>query len=74
MSQQSKNENNQQDDIRYDFEDYDVTFKHDDASNDDFSEVIIEGRGVARPSQGEYLENVVLASGMAALQSERFRS
>ena len=73
MSQQNKNEW-EQENIRTDFEDFDVTFKHDDESNDDFSEVIIEGRGTVRSSQGEYLENVVLASGMASLQSERFRS
>ena len=73
MSQQNKNEFDNEP-IRTDFEDFDVTFKHDDASNDDFAEVIIEGRGVSRQSQGEYLENVVLASGMSVLQSERFRS
>ncbi|MBR2590686.1 MAG: LCP family protein [Clostridia bacterium] len=73
MSQQNKNEFDNEE-IRTDFEDFDVTFKSDDASNEDFSEVIIEGRGVSRSSEGEYLENVVLASGMAALQSERFRT
>ena len=73
MSQQNKNDF-EKEEIRTDFEDFDVTFKNDDASNDDFAEVIIEGRGAAKPSEGAYLENVVLASGMAALQSERFRT
>ena len=74
MSQQNEHNEIENEEIRTDFEDFDVTFKHDDASNDDFSEVIIEGRGVAKSHEGEYLENVVLASGMAALQSERFRA
>lgn len=79
MSQQNKNEeiNNEEiksEEVRTDFEDFDKNFKHEDLSNDDFAEVIIEGRGEARPSEGEYLENVVLASGVASLQSERFRS
>ena len=75
MSQQNNDNNSiENEPIRTDFEDFDVTFKHDDASNDDFSEVIIEGRRVAQESRGEYLESVVLASGMAALQSERFRA
>ena len=75
MSQQNNDNNTiENEPIRTDFEDFDVTFKHDDLSNDDFSEVIIEGRGLAKSHEGEYLENVVLASGMAALQSERFRT
>ena len=75
MSQPNKRDelNNEGGEIRYDFEDFDVTFAHDDASNEDFAEVIIEGRGARRGTQGEYLENVVLASGVQALQSERFR-
>ena len=74
MSQQNNKNEYSPDEIRMDFEDFDVTFAHDDASNDDFTEVIIEGRGAAKSHSGEYLENVTLASGMAALQSERFRS
>ena len=81
MSEQNNNKPNTEaeataadEQIRTDFEDFDVTFKHDDSSNDDFTEVIIEGRGTVRSNRDEYLENVVLASGMAALQSERFRS
>ena len=60
MSEQNNNKLNTEPEepLRTDFEDFDVTFKHDDSSHDD----------------DEYLENVVLASGMAALQSERFRS
>lgn len=76
MSEQNNNKLNTEPEepLRTDFEDFDVTFKHDDSSNDDFTEVIIEGRGAVRHDDDEYLENVVLASGMAALQSERFRS
>ena len=59
--------------IRYDFDDFDVKFRHDDASNDDFTEVIIEGRGLKKVQEGEYLDSIVLASGVQALQSERFR-
>ena len=73
MSQQNKENEIERSEIRHDFEDFDVTFKHDDVSNEDFAEVIIEGRGNHRSAGGEYLENVVLASGVQALQSERFR-
>lgn len=75
MSQQNnKNEYEKNEPIRSDFEDFDVNFEHDDASNDDFTEVVIQGRDVITSSGDEYLDNVVLASGMASLQSERFRS
>ena len=75
MSQQNnKDEKFNSEGIRTDFEDFDVTFKHDDASNDDFTEVIIEGRHRGFEQSGEYLENVVLASGVQSLQSERFRA
>ncbi|MBQ6381943.1 MAG: LCP family protein [Clostridia bacterium] len=70
----AKQNNEPAEPLRTDFEDFDVTFEHDDSSNDDFAEVIIEGRGAVKNDRGEYLENVVLASGMAALQSERFRT
>ena len=74
MSQQNKDEKYNSEGIRTDFEDFDVTFKHDDSSNDDFTEVIIEGRHRGFDNSGEYLENVVLASGIQSLQSERFRA
>ena len=76
MNSQNKESNNNAESFENylsDFENFDVTFKQDDSSNEDFTEVIIEGRNRKHHTEGEYLENVVLASGTQSLQSERFR-